>query len=123
MLSLCCSTHYALMCYVLYTTTLSNLLYIWWKARVLLLPWYSFGRRPTKAVSPLSLAPLPQNNTLAYSSPSQNEWIEIVSTLLRVFQCLFKTQTIKSYIIQQNSQFLDFTNFVKCKETLQFFLL
>ena len=51
MLSLCCSTLYALKCYVPYTTTLSNLLYIWWMARVLLLPWYSFGRRPQGCLS------------------------------------------------------------------------
>ena len=44
LLSLCCSAHFALKCSAHYTTTLSNLLYIWWKARVLLLPWYSFGR-------------------------------------------------------------------------------
>ena len=64
LISLCCSNLSALKCFVPCTTTLSNLLYVWWMARVLLLPWYSFGRRPTKAVSPLSLVPLPQNNYL-----------------------------------------------------------
>ena len=44
LLSLCCSNLCALKCSAHYTTTLSNLLYIWWRARVLLFPWHSFGR-------------------------------------------------------------------------------
>ena len=40
--------------------------------------------KTAKLVSPLSLAPLPQNNILAYSALWQNECVEIVSPLVRV---------------------------------------
>ena len=59
----------ALKCNVPYTTTLSNLLYIWWKARMLLLPWLLIWEKTAAAVLFLSLAPFPQNNILAYCAP------------------------------------------------------
>ena len=75
LLSLCCSTLYALKCYVSYTTTLSNLLYSWWMARVLLLPWYSFGRRPQGCLSLITrTTPAKQHTCLQLSVAKWVDW-------------------------------------------------